>query len=69
MTISPIDLGNENDGHGAHFEVRDKGKLFGRLSVGKDGLRWWPKVADKAENVGWKEFDKLSRKREANADE
>lgn len=61
MTITPIELGRECDEHGAHFEVRDKGRLFGRLSVGKKGLRWWANGAEQPEKLDWEGLDAALR--------
>ena len=65
MSFSPIEIGRSGIEDGAHFEVRDDGKLFGRLTVTRKKLRWWPHDGAEAVETNWADFDAFMRARAA----
>ena len=63
MSFSPVVIGQDGVKDGVHFEVRDDGVLFGRLSVMRKKLRWWPQGEAEPVEIKWSEFDALLRGR------
>jgi len=65
MSFSPVEIGQDGVKDGVHFEVRDDNVLFGRLSVMRRKLRWWPQDQAEPIEIKWSDFDALMRARKS----
>jgi hypothetical protein len=43
------------------FKIKKDGKLFGKLTVSKGSIVWFPKDKTYGHKIGWKKFDDLMR--------
>ena len=44
------------------FQVKRKGKIFGKVTVSKGSVVWFPKGTSYGYKAGWKKFDALMQK-------
>jgi len=61
VKFSALGLDVNNEGTAPVFEVREKDKLVGRLTVSKGGVRWLPSGQHEPHFVSWPGFDTLMR--------
>ena len=59
LSTQGVDVNNE--GTAPVFEVRDKDKLVGRLTVSKGGVRWLPANLQEPHFANWAAFDTLMK--------
>lgn len=55
ITVPAMEVGKTD----AQFDVYADGEKFGRLTVSKGGVGWYPRGPSKERHLNWEQFDRL----------